>query len=196
MIYMIGLSLLLGACQTTNDEPKDEVTANEKTTENATTNLTGEDLFDIYLLFKAPQTDEMKDLSKVIKIVFTENNSSTEHTLALDIDRQVIHLDPWTSGSGILSEDEKNVQGLEDALTILKKYNVQEWKDNYTYEDPASYEDGYGWSLWLQFSDGTVEKHYGSGSFKKEIIPENFNEFVDELNQFVETILEKDKLAK
>lgn len=75
---------------------------------------------------------------------------------------------------------------LEKVIDILETYNVQDWKKDYSYEDLSSYQDGSGWSLYLQFEDGTVEVHRGFGSFAGEIIPENFDDFFSELSSFVD----------
>ena len=73
---------------------------------------------------------------------------------------------------------------------ILEKYEVQSWKRDYTFEDPETYQDGYSWSLWLQFADGTVEKHSGEGTDAEKLTPDNFQEFAKELRSFVEEKLE------
>jgi len=69
---------------------------------------------------------------------------------------------------------------------ILKKYDVQDWKDDYTTENPDTYEDGYGWQLWLQYEDGTVEKHGGTGTTVEKVTPENFQDFKTELSTFMD----------
>lgn len=145
-----------------------------------------EDLFyDFYLFLKSPRATEKHDLSEVIKIVYTDSNSSTGNTIALDLEKNHILKDPWMSSHGINSMGEyKQIDDMEKVIDILEKYNVQEWKEDYSFEDPSTYEDGYGWNLYLQFQDGTVERHKGSGTLKKNIIPEQFSEFFNELNKF------------
>ncbi len=61
--------------------------------------------------------------------------------------------------------------------------------------DPTTTDDGVGWSLYLQFEDGTVEKHKGSGTAMKSITPENFDDFFNELSDFVDERLEGDNEA-
>jgi hypothetical protein len=63
---------------------------------------------------------------------------------------------------------------------------VPSWKRDYTFEDPNSYQDGYSWSLWLQYEDGAVSKHFGEGTSVAEITPENFESFVAELRSFID----------
>lgn len=145
-------------------------------------------LYDIAYILEAPKARKKNDLSKVIKIVFTEMDQSKEHTIGLDIDRKVIHIEPWITQIGILSTKEKEeVEDLEEVNNILEKHNVQEWKMDYTLEESFSFEDEYSWGLWIQFEDGTVEEHRGSGSSKQEVIPENFTDFAEEIKEFVKT---------
>lgn len=149
--------------------------------------LKEEHLYDIYFIKKAPKTTEKQPLSKVIKLAFTQNDSSLGNTIAMDLENNTIYIDPWMSSMGINYKDEsKPIDDIDEAVNILEKYNVQDWKEDYSYEDPSSYEDGYAWSLYLQFEDGTVERHKGTGSFAKEITPENYNDFSQKLNDFVE----------
>lgn len=62
---------------------------------------------------------------------------------------------------------------------------------DYTLDDSFSFTDKYSWGLWIQFEDGTVEEHKGSGPPKQdEIIPENFTDFAEELKEFVKTKVE------
>ncbi|MEH7180116.1 hypothetical protein [Neobacillus vireti] len=82
------------------------------------------------------------------------------------------------------------INDAENVINILKKHNVQEWKRDYSFEDPASFQDGYSWNLWLQFEDGTVEKHVGQGKDIVDITPKNFDDFATELNGFVKERLE------
>lgn len=155
--------------------------------------LSEEDLYDIYFIKEAPKSAKKQNLSDVIKIVFTRNNSSQSDTIAIDLERNIIHKDPWMSSLGINSLGEsKHIEDINEVLNILEKYNVQDWKEDYTYEDPLSYEDGYGWSLRLQFVDGIVGTHKGSGSFAEEITPDNFTEYFHGLNDFVNERLEED----
>src|SRR5699024_11619201 len=82
----------------------------------------------------------------------------------------------WSSD--VCSSDlSKPIDDIDEAVNILEKYNVQDWKEDYSYEDPSSYEDGYAWSLYLQFEDGTVERHKVTGSFAVESTPENYKDY-------------------
>lgn len=143
-------------------------------------------LYNMAYIFEAPKARKKNDLSKAIKIVFTEKDQSKEHTIGLDIDRKIIHIEPWITQIGVLSTKEKeDVEGLDEVSNILEKHNIQEWAMDYTIEDSFSFEDEYNWGLWIQFIDGTVEEHKGSGSSKQEVIPKDFTDFVNELKDFV-----------
>src|SRR5699024_11722442 len=88
---------------------------------------------------------------------------SLGNTIAMDIENNIIYIDPWMSSMGINYQDESEpIDDIDKAVDILEKYNVQDWKEDYSYEDPSSYEDGYAWSLYLQFEDGTRSEEHTS----------------------------------
>src|SRR5699024_946819 len=177
IFFIIYISLVFVSCNITDSQ-------NEKMNESE---LKEAHLYDIYFIKKDPKTTEKQPLSKVIKLAFTQNDSSLGNTIAMDLENNTIYIDPWMSSMGINYKSEsKPIDDIDEAVNILEKYNVQDWKEDYSYEDPSSYEDGYAWSLYLQFEDGTVERHKGTGSFAKEITPENYNDFSQKLNDFVE----------
>ena len=74
----------------------------------------------------------------------------------------------------------------KEVLDILRTYDMQSWKKDYTFEDSDTYEDGYIWRLWLQYEDGTVEKHKGEGTDRDKITPSIFDDFVKDLNYIVD----------
>lgn len=147
-----------------------------------------EETFDFAFIKQAPEATEKHDIKKVIKVYFNENDSSLDKGFAIDLEEKNVYINPRMGSRGIRTSIEKpvNVGDIDGVLEVLEQHNVQNWKDDYTFENPDSYQDGYGWQLWLQFEDGTVEKHKGSGTKKDKITPENFNEFVKELTDFVE----------
>src|SRR5699024_4380742 len=154
-------------------------------------NTADDELFDIYYIKEAPRTNEKHSITEVIKVVFSMSDSSTGDTLAIDIEENEVYIDPWMSSLGVNTvEGTKKVEDAEKVLDVLKKYNVQEWKKDYTRENSSTYEDGFGWSLKLQFKNGMVEEHSGSGS-EDEVTPENFEEFYEELSQFVDERLDE-----
>ncbi len=148
-------------------------------------NMNDYDIFDFYLIKKAPESKRKQNLDKVIKIAFDENDSSLSNTIAIDLANNEIYINPRWSSHGIRSrEGTIKSNDVKNVLEILEKYNVQKWKSDYTVEEPESYVDGYGWSLWLQFEDGTVKTYLGRGD-KEDVVPKNFDEFVNELSKFV-----------
>src|SRR5699024_2251159 len=150
-----------------------------------------DELYDIYFIKKAPKSTGKHDLSEAIKVVFTYSDSSVGDTIAIDIQEGIIHIEPWVSTLGVTSLDEsEHINDIDIVIDLLREYNVQGWKDDYTYEDPSTYEDGVGWNLWIQFEYGTVEKHGGSGSFAEEITSDEFDEFKKALRDFVHERLE------
>lgn len=120
-----------------------------------------------------------------------KNDSSFSDTIAIDVTNNEIYVDPSWTTLGVDTFDEPvPVNDVQNVLEILEEYNVQDWKKDYTVENPEDYEDGFSWRLWLQFEDGTVEKHGGSGT-EDGITPENFDGFFTELNEFVSGKLEE-----
>lgn len=128
-------------------------------------------IFDFAFIKKAPETTEKRDFNKVIKVYFNENDCSLDKGFAIDLEEETVYINPRMGSRGIRNSVEEpiHVSEIDGVLKVLKKHNVQKWKDDYTFESPDSYQDGYGWQLWLQFEDGTVEKHKGSSTKKEKI---------------------------
>lgn len=195
MLYyflIFSTCLFIVSCQETNDEGSinDENTNKQKKKEES--NMTKEELYDFYYIKKAPKANDVYGLDEVIKVLVTKNNSSLDDTIAIDVKNEKILVNPRMSSLGVRPRDgTKQVNDMESVLKILGKYDVQNWKEDYSFEDPSTYQDGYGWHLWLQFEDGTVEWHGGEGGIKSEITPDNFDEFFEELNEFVEERLKE-----
>lgn len=174
-IIIIWFCILLVGCTTNENKNMEESAPKE------------EHLYDIYFIKKAPRAKEKNDLSDLIKIVFAKNDSSVGDTIAIDVKNNTIHLEPWMSSHGINSMGESEpINDFDEVIKIIEKHDVQNWKEDYSFEDPSTYEDGYAWSLYLQFEDGTVERHKGTGSFAEEITPAHFETFYHDLNDFVE----------
>lgn len=153
--------------------------------------LKEENLYDIYFLFKAPKATEKQDLSKIIKIVFSYSDGSTGNTIALNVEEDGIYIKPSVQSIGVrATKGIKKIDDMEKVVEIFDKYNVQDWKEDYSVEDPSSYEDGIGWNLWFQYKDGTVQSSRGSGTGLESITPEEFDDFFNELSDFVDERLE------
>src|SRR5699024_2282610 len=127
IFFIIYISLVFVCCYMTE-------TQNEKKKESE---LKDEHLYDIYFIKKALKTTEKQPLSKVIKLAFTQKDSSLGNTIAMDLENNTIYIDPWMSSMGINYKDEsKPIDDIDEAVNILEKYNVQDWKEDYSYEDP------------------------------------------------------------
>ena len=137
------------------------------------------DIFDFYFINRAPAATEKHPLDELIKIYFSTKN------VAIDVGNKELLEKPRFATNGVtIFEDPLPFDDKEGLLEILEKYRVQEWKEDYTTVDPKTYDDGYGWMMLLQFEDGTVERYKGSGPYKEDVVPENFDDFADEIEAF------------
>src|SRR5699024_197025 len=91
IFFIIYISLVFVSCNITESQ-------NEKMKESE---LKEEHLYDIYFIKKAPKTTEKQPLSKVIKLAFTQNDSSLGNTIAMDLENNTIYIEPWMSSMGI-----------------------------------------------------------------------------------------------
>jgi hypothetical protein len=152
-----------------------------------------DDIYDFYFINKAPQASKKHPLDELIKIYFSDGQNKA---IAIDIGNNEVYIDPRWSGMGVDTLEETVELNQEDVLLdILEKHRVQEWKYDYTTEDPDSYQDGYGWLLVLQFADGTVEKHRGAGTDFDKITPESFDGFTQELQGFMKKELAENDMS-
>lgn len=188
ILFVILLSLF--GCQESIKEDQNELHDKKhgEKSGNEGNDLYKVDVFDFAFIKKAPEATEKQDIDKVIKVYFNENDSSIDQGFAIDLEEENVYINPRMGSRGIRTsiEEPVHVGDIDGVLEVLQKHNVQKWKDDYTFESPESYQDGYGWQLWLQFEDGTVEKHKGSGTKKDNVTPDNFNEFSKELRSFIE----------
>lgn len=171
--------MILAGCKHSEDNIKeDEVLSNI-------------DIYDFYYIKKAPAANKKYDLEEVIKFYFS-TNSPTSLRIAIDIKNNEIFINPRFSTNGLItSKGTVLFEDKEILLNILKKNKIQDWKADYRTEDPKSYTDGYGWYLILQFEDGTIEEHRGHGP-NDDIFPEQFEEFVEEIDQLAKDSLGED----
>lgn len=149
--------------------------------------MTEEELYDIYYIKEAPKVIEKHDFSEVIKLVLTKNEDLTDETIAIDVEKNGIYIDPSIQSIGVrASKGMKEIDDIQKVIDILEKYHVQDWKEDYsTKEDPSSTADGVGWSMYIQFKNGTVKHHMGSGTSMESVTPEGFADFFNELETFV-----------
>ncbi|GAA0287912.1 hypothetical protein GGQ92_003015 [Gracilibacillus halotolerans] len=151
------------------------------------------DIYDFYYIHKAPVATRKHDLDEVIKLAFS-TTSPIPTSIAIDIKNKEIYINPRFSTNGLLESKGTTIfNDKERLINILEKYSVQDWKGNYTTESPDSYNHGYGWSLLLQFEDGTTEEYLGQGT-TDAIFPKEFEGFVEELYQLAKEIIGEDNM--
>ena len=183
LVAMICFVLL--GCQDLSDEANDEKNSSNKdgNVEKKENNMNDVDVYDFENIGKAPETTESQDVKNTIKVFFSESTfDDSDEPIALNLKDSEIYINPSLSLHGFSSYDESmELNNAEEVLDILRSYDVQSWKKDYTFEDSDTYEDGYIWRLWLQYEDGTVEKHKGKGTDRDKITPDNFDDFVKDL---------------
>src|SRR5690625_1645094 len=186
--------LLLG-CQTSTNQDRDETTITENNNEGEDNNMNEVDIFQFENIDKAPEATEKPPVNEVIKIFFSEWTFDAPYEpIAINIESNEVYVNPSLSLHRISTYDDTvSISDAEEILEILERHEVQSWERDYTFEDPDSYQDGYSWRLWLQFEDGTVEKHSGEGTDVEKLTPNNFREFVNELESFVEEKLQDEE---
>ena len=159
----------------------------EEKEESRELDMTEEELFDIYYIKEAPKTTERHNLEEVITLVLNTNINTSTDTIAINVQDGEIYINPQMSSLGVHAKNgTKKVDDINKILEILEKYEVQDWKEDYTFEDPSTYEDGTSWHLFLQYEDGTIEQHGGSGTDEEKIKPDSFDAFIKEIADFVD----------
>src|SRR5690625_1027421 len=179
-VFLLFFSMMiLAGCSHSEDSIKDN---------DVMSNI---DIYDFYFINKAPKATVQHNLDEIIKFTFS-TNSPIPTRIAIDIKNKEFYINPnhLTNGvdtlDGTIYFDDKRT-----LLNILEKYKIQDWKKDYTTEDPNTYQDGAGWYLLLQFEDGTTEAHGGQGTTDK-IFPKEFEAFVEEIDQLAKEILGED----
>jgi len=171
--------MLIIGCSENKAEQNNQVISNENTEHDGEV-----DIFDFYFINRAPIATEKHPLDELIKIYLSSKG------VAIDVKNNELYEKPRFSTNGVATfEDPLQFHDKEGLLEILETYHVQEWKEDYTTEDPGTYQDGFGWLMILQFEDGTVEKYRGSGPFKEDVVPENFDEFANDIAEFKNEII-------
>src|SRR5699024_6573910 len=188
LVAMICFVLL--GCQDLSDEANDEKNSSDKDgiVEKNENNMNDVDVYDFENIGKAPEITGSQDVKNTIKVFFSESTfDDPDEPIALNLKDSEIYINPSLSLHGFSSYDKTmELNNAEEVLDILKAYDVQSWKKDYTFENSDTYEDGYIWRLWLQYEDGTVEKHKGKGTDRDKITPDNFDDFVKDLNNIVD----------
>lgn len=151
------------------------------------------DIYDFSFIKHAPESKKKQDIKDVIKLYFIENDSSLDTGFAIDIENNFVYIDPRVGSHGVrrTNDDPDELQDTQKFIDLLKEYDVQNWRKRYS--DTNDDEDGYGWKLILQYTDGSIEQHSGSGTDMKKITPNNFYPFTKDLAEIVEKELVEDK---
>ncbi|MGY0692063.1 hypothetical protein ACW2QC_04620 [Virgibacillus sp. FSP13] len=189
-IFTVCLAVI--GCQTFTKKNGDDDANSQKIKDevnegNGGKDMNGIDIYDFAFIRKAPDAKEKHPLQEVIKVYFSDWSISEMNEIAIDVANKEIYKNPSMRNRGLRFNDGTvKINNAEQVMEILEKHDVQEWKQDYTFEDPATYQDGYSWNLWLQFEDGTVEKYGGQGTDKEDITPGNFDEFVTDWSEFVD----------
>ena len=179
VFLLLTFMLVLTGCNHSEDNLKDDEV------------MRNIDIYDFHNIKKAPVASMKQDLDEIIKLTFS-TNSPIQTRIAIDIKNNKIYKNPIFSKNGLVSTDGSiEFDYKEKLLNILEKYKIQDWKKDYTTEDPDTYQDGAGWYLLLQFEDGTTESHGGQGTTDK-IFPKEFDAFVEEIDQLAKEILGED----
>jgi hypothetical protein len=177
--------IVLTACESIKKEGEGSGMSNGKESEKSGMSDTRADGFQE--LSELPKSTRQQSPDSVIKIMFYESqNMQQKNVTALDLGNKKMYLHPKVQTVGIaepdgtLSEDD-----IAEIIAILEENNVQEWKDSYQdAAENASYEDGYSWTLILEYEDRTVEWHTGSGPSKQDVVPDEFDQFTADLIAF------------
>ncbi len=138
---------------------------------------------------------ESQTAENIAKIYFSavENLLGTG-SIIIDLQNKIAQVNPRTAhfyGEIEIAEFEINLsdKDVQTIKNIFEDSKVSEWQENYRYGDETMLEqmggEGYNWSLLVQYNDGTMQSRSGKGTSKKEIQPEGYQMFVDELEEFV-----------
>lgn len=156
-----------------------------------------ETLDGFYDLFKSEQANTGHSLDDITKVMYDDvYEMANSSCIAINvgdkgmfINRRIHSSLKFREFDYIMSDSDIN-----EVRAILEKYDVMNWEDEYgTYipvadaDDPnISIDGGGGWTLVIQFSDNTVKRINGFYDGDEEY-PENYEEFVKELEEFVDS---------
>lgn len=158
-------------------------------------NIGDDDIFDFAFIKGAPKAEESHDVNEIIKMYSTTWTIEEPHyPLVIDIENSQIYEEADVGGPhGVrFEESRKKVNDIEIVLGLFEKYNVLSWQNYYSnVKDYHSYEDGASWRVLVQYEDGTIETFRGEGKSFEGILPDNYNDFMNELDAYVTGHLEK-----
>jgi len=139
-------------------------------------------------LREAERTTAAHALEDITKIMFYEYAYQRQfNEVAIDIHNRRLYTYPVISSTldRRTPDYEMSIEEIEEVLTILEKYNILNWNETYFDESLTEEEEweAYTWVLFIQYSDGTVQRFAGMGSYSVSK-PENFDAFVEEMINF------------
>jgi hypothetical protein len=141
------------------------------------------DFMDMHTL---PKAESKQPIERISKLAFSEARETPgEASIVVDIANRAM----YSRKEGVIEGiDEPDIPltkaDITKLLDILVRYDVQSWDEDYSSASSDILYDVYAWGLQLEYDDRTVKTHYGSGPIKEEIIPENYEAFVEELLAF------------
>ena len=126
-------------------------------------------------------------VDEVTKIVYIEHGHTTVYRqAAIDLFNKRIYINPSMSQTMDDNEPNKSLSDAEvkEARSILDQNGVLEWENEYGSLLDLDKKDivfvSVGWSLYLQYSDNTVDRFIGYGT----CIPDTYETFVEEILAF------------
>lgn len=195
IVMIIGVSFLLVSCRL-NDAVESYI--NVKETEKMLNkdkrhiqypNVGDEDTMDFAFINGAPKTEVNHEVDDIIKMYATRSTFDELKTpIAIDIEKNEIYIEPNIHSFGVVfGERRKEVNDTYKVIDLFEKHNVLSWNHYYAnVKDYHSYEDGVSWRILVQYADGTIETFRGQGTQFNEITPENYNDFMNELENYVD----------
>jgi len=193
MLMLIGIMFLVG-CQSSDQTASyinieaTEKFLNQEKEESHYPDIEDEDIFDFSYIKVAPEAEKDHKVDDIIKMYATTwSIDELNDPIVIDIENSEIYAEPSVDHLGVQFETErKKVDDIDDVVALFDTYDVLDWQHYYSnVKDHHSYEDGASWSLVVQYSDGTVDKFRGEGTSFKEIIPDNYYDFMDALGVYV-----------
>ena len=143
-------------------------------------------------LARAPRSETLQSIEKITKLLFSipykMDAESGSKVIAIDIENKEVYYDVDTGKihridpTITLSDDD-----VTELLELVKKYNILDWKEDYSIQNGDDILDGTGWTLIIEYQDRTIQTHGGYGVYLKDIIPENYDETISEFETFIES---------
>lgn len=193
IVFMGGIFLLVG-CQSDdrvasyiNVEATERFLDNEKE-EQIYPDVGDEDIFDFAFIKGAPEAKSNHEVDDIIKMYAGVSSFDEPHDpIAIDIEKSEIYQEPSIRSLGVdIGDEHRKVDDIDELVELFDTYDVLNWQHYYSdVKDYHSYEDGISWSILIQYSDGSIDEFRGEGMSFKDIIPENYDDFMGALEEYV-----------